>query len=214
MNSSPVLVDDVVYTTETGDHGGICAVDTNTGERIWKFDTDGYVSSAPAVVDGILYAGMWGKWFYAVDVANGSKRWKVDVAHRFSSSSPVVADGRVFVGTVGDSPLVVTDPEDEEQFEACAVLAFDAKTGDELWHYDDFGECNSVESSPTVADGVVYVGCRHGVSAVTVDGENAWRLNFKGEREDDPYVDSSPAVAGGRVFTGASDGQLRAISEK
>ncbi|WP_438267402.1 hypothetical protein [Haladaptatus halobius] len=30
-------------------------------------------------------------------------------------------------------------------------------------------------SSPAVADGVVYVGCANGVSAVTVDGEGAWQ---------------------------------------
>ncbi|WP_049972462.1 outer membrane protein assembly factor BamB family protein [Haladaptatus cibarius] len=359
MNSSPVVLEDVVYTTGTGDPGGIRAVETSSGKQVWKFDTDGYVSSAPAVVDGVLYAGTWGKQFYAVDIESGNQRWTVDVGHRFSSSSPVVADGRIFVGTIGDGPLVVSGPEDEEKFEACALFAFDAETGNELWRYDDFGERDHIESSPAVADGrvhftgenavyaldvetgevvwsrnivgssyaspavgdelvyyaapyrgdspsrlwalnaetgetrwtyglgntsqkispavadgtvyvpasssrvcllsggsdddncsgvtrgrlyavdakagterwkaeiktdtrsspavadgVVYVGCRNGVSAVTVDGENAWRLDFEGEREDSPYVESSPAVAAGRVFIGASDGQLRSISEE
>ncbi|WP_435157813.1 PQQ-binding-like beta-propeller repeat protein [Haladaptatus sp. DFWS20] len=357
MNSSPVVVDGVVYTTGTGDPGGIHAVDAESGGEVWQFDTAGYVSSTPAVVDGVLYAGTWGKQFYAVDIESGHRRWKADIGHRFGSSSPVVADERVFVGTIGDGPLVVSGSEDEEKFEACALLALDAERGNELWRYDDFGERAHIESSPAVADGrvhfsaedgvhalnvetgevvwsrgiirnshvspairdglvyyagsydgdtpsrlwaldaetgeirwtygmddmsqkisptvadgtvyvpvsssricltggsdddcsgvmrgrlyavdaetgteqwkteietdtrsspavangVVYVGCRDGISAVTVDGDAAWRVDFDGEREDGPYVQSSPAVAGGRVFIGASDGRLRAIGEK
>jgi len=350
MNSSPVVADDTVYALGTGDPGYVHAVDAASGDRRWTFEPAGYASAAPALDDDTLYLGTWGKAFHAIDAETGEQRWRADVGHRFNASSPTVVDGTVYVGTIGDGPLVVSGDDDAE-FEAGAVLALDADNGAERWRYDEFGakenvesspavvdgvvyvcaegvlyaldadtgdvvwtvdrstglrespavvdgvvysagrtdagdtclqavdatngdvrwttmlddqnfktspavadgtayvaassqrictrdECNGVtrgqlyaidattgdrawtvdittdtRSSPAVADGIVYVGCRDGLSAVTTDGEHAWRVNFESDREDGPYVQSSPAVADGRVYVGASDGRLRAIHE-
>lgn len=358
MNASPVVGDGIVYAPGSGDPGLIHAVDVESGDQLWQFEPAGYATSAPALADGKLYVGTWGKRFYAIDAASGDEVWNREIGHRFGSSSPAVVDGTVYVGTNGDGPLVVSGSEDEEAFEACAFLALDAATGEVLWQYREFGERENVDSSPAVADGrvyfggetavyaldaetgeavwtreipthpdsspavadgvvyygapdrsddgpparlwaldaangetmwtvdvddvslrtspavadgmvyvaassqrvcagvggdgesncsgvtrgqlyavdaargelrwttaietdtrsspavadgVVYVGCRDGLSAVTTDGESAWRVTFESDREDGPYVKSSPAVADGRVFVGASDGRLRAI---
>lgn len=357
MNTSPVVGDEVVYVPGSGDPGLIHAVDIQSGDQRWQFEPAGYASSAPALADGTLYIGTWGKRFYAIDAATGDEQWSRHIGHRFGSSSPVVVDGTVYVGTIGDGPLVVSGPEDEEEFEACAFLALDAETGEVQWQYRDFGERENIEScpavadgrvvfgaesglyaldaatgdelwtrsiathpqsspalvdgvvyygapvlddsgpparvwaldavsgetvwtariddvslrtspavadgtvyvaasssrvcmgggggesecsgvtrgqlyaidaangdrqwtaeiktdtrsSPAVADGMVYVGCRDGLSAVTTSGENAWQVTFESDREGDPYVKSSPAVAHGHVFIGASDGRLRAF---
>jgi len=359
MNASPVVVDGTVYAPGSGDPGYVHAVDAESGEEEWEFEPAGYASSAPAVVDGTVFLGTWGKRVYALDAATGEVEWEEDVGHRIGASSPAVVDGVVYVGTVGDGPLRVRGPEDEEKFEPCALLALDAETGDVEWRYEEFGDRERIRSSPAVADGrvffgaedalyaletatgeeawtrttpthpesspavadgvvyygapsgeggsparlwafdaataetvwtagvddanlrtspavadgtvyaaasssgrtclpaegdggpdcsgenrgrlyafdaasgerawtagirtdtrsspavadgVVYVGCGSGISAVTTDGESAWRLDFEGEREGDPYVDSSPAVTNGRAFVGASDGRLRAIT--
>lgn len=358
MNTSPVVGEDRVYAPGSGDPGHVHAIDIETGNQEWTFEPAGYASSAPALADGTLYVGTWGKTFYALDAATGEEIWSRDDGHRFGASSPVVVDGTVYVGTVGDGPLVVSGPEDESEFEACAFLALDDETGELQWQYGEFGEkdnihsspavsdgrvyfggeqalyaldtatgdvawtrnipthtdsspavvdgvvyygaptaataepparvwaldaasgetlwtagiddgslrtspavaegtvyvaassmrvctaaggegeaeCSGVtrgrlyaldaasgerqwtarietdtRSSPAVADGVVYVGCQDGLSAVTTDGEPAWRVTFEGKRDDGPYVKSSPAVAAGHVFVGASDGRLRAI---
>ncbi|QLG60340.1 outer membrane protein assembly factor BamB family protein [Halorarum salinum] len=359
MNASPVVGDGIVYVPGSGDPGLIHAIDIETGDQVWQFEPEGYASSSPALVDGTLYVGTWGKRFYAIDADSGEEAWSREIGHRFGSSSPVIADGTVYVGTNGDGPLIVSGPDDEEEFEACKFLALDADTGETQWEYREFGEKENVDSSPAiadgrvyflgetavyavdaetgdevwtrsisthsgsspavvdgvvyygaptdgeseipaqvwaldassgetlwtagiddvslrtspavadgtvyvaassmrvcyggggdgepecsgvtrgqlyaldaatgerrwtaeiktdtrsspaVADGVIYVGCRDGVSAVTTAGENAWRVAFESDREDGPYVKSSPAVIGGYVFIGASDGRLRAIS--
>lgn len=359
MNASPVVGDGTVYVPGSGDPGLIHAIDLETGDQEWQFEPAGYASSAPALGNGLLYVGTWGKRFYAIDADSGTEAWSREIGHRFGSSSPVVADGTVYVGTNGDGPLFVSGPDDEAEFEACAFLALDANTGEIQWQYRDFGpkenidsspavadgrvyfggesavyaldaetgdavwtrsipthpdsspavvdgvlyygaptfedsetpaqvwaleassgetlwtagiddvslrtspavadgtvyvaassmrtclgvggdgesECSGVtrgqlyaldaatgerqwtaeiktdtRSSPAVADGVVYVGCRDGLSAVTIDGETAWRVSFESDREGGPYVKSSPAVAEEHVFVGASDGRLRAIS--
>ena len=197
MNSSPVVVDGTVYVPGSGDPGYVHAVDAETGESEWRFEPDGYASSAPAVVDGTVYFGTWGRKFYALDAATGDPDWETTVGHRFGSSSPVVSDGVVYVGTVGDGPLVVSG--DDEQFEPCAVLALDADTGEERWRYDDFGERENVESSPALADGRVHVGSENGVYALDAStGEVAW------ERTDvQTHADVSPAVVDGVVYSGA-----------
>lgn len=357
MNTSPVVGEGIVYVPGSGDPGLIHAIDIKTGDQIWEFDPAGYATSALALADETLYVGTWGKHFYAIDAATGDPRWSEEIGHRFGSSSPVVGDGTVYVGTRGDGPLVVSGTE-EEKFEACAFLALDTDSGDVQWEYRDFGERDNIESSPAVADGrvyfggehalyaldaatgeevwtraipthpqsspavvdgvvyygataggesetpakvwaldattgetlwtagiddeslrtspavadgtvyvaassrrvcldaggsdercsgvtrgqlyaldaasgerrwtadvktdtrsspavadgVIYVGCRDGISAVTTDGKTAWRITFENDREDPPYVKSSPAVADGYVFIGASDGRLRAIN--
>lgn len=73
----------------------------------------------------------------------------------------------------------------------------------------DFREALSgVFSSPTVADGTVYVGSGdntlYAVDAVT--GQQAWIFE-----EPSSFVDSSPTVADGTVYVGSSDGTLYAV---
>lgn len=67
---------------------------------------------------------------------------------------------------------------------------------------------NSVESSPVVVDGTVYVGSRNGnVSAVNAtDGSVEWTFETGGP------VNSSPAVANDTVYVGSSDETIYAIN--
>jgi outer membrane protein assembly factor BamB len=135
MNSSPIVGDGTVYAPGSGDPGLIHAIDIETGEQLWEFEPAGYATSALALADETLFAGTWGKEFYAIDAASGDLVWREAIGHRFGTSSPVVVDGTVYVGTIGDGPLAVTGPEDEDEFEACVFLALDAETGAVQWTY-------------------------------------------------------------------------------
>ncbi len=59
-----------------------------------------------------------------------------------TNSSPAVANGVVYIGTINDN-----------------ISGLDASTGAMLWSYTTHGE---VQSSPAVANGVVYVGSGSG----------------------------------------------------
>lgn len=198
MNTSPVVSEGTVYAPGSGDPGLIHAVDVESGDRVWQFEPEGYASSAPALADGTLYLGTWGKRFYAIDAATGEEVWNNEVGHRFGSSSPVVADGTVYVGTYGDGPLVVSGPEDEAEFEACAFLALDAATGEIVWQYRAFGEKDDIRSSPAVDSGRVYFGGESAVYALDSEtGDEVWTRTLS------THSDSSPAVADGVVYYGA-----------
>jgi outer membrane protein assembly factor BamB len=88
------------------------------------------------------------------------------------------------------------------------ILALNASTGARLWSYTTGAP---VESSPAVANGMVYV-CS--------DGANLYALNASTGAKLWSYVttcifassDSAPAVVNGVVYVGSVDGHLYALS--
>jgi len=150
VHSSPTVYDGTVYVGTRP--GSLYALDADTGNKRWRFDTAGGVDSSPTVHDGIVYVGSLGAddtedaSLYAIDASSGFKEWSyvVDESDAFFFSSPTVANGMVYVGTHGSGG------EDSE------LYAFDAKTGTQDWVYN-VGE-QKIYSSPTVYDGSVYIG--------------------------------------------------------
>lgn len=200
-NSSPLLVDGTVHAAGTGDPGTVHAIDAATGESRRSFEPAGWPGDAPAYADGRLYLATWGKRAYALDADDGSVEWDVDLGHRVKAA-PTVVDGTVYVGTVGDGPLVVDGDTDEDAFEACALVALDADSGEERWRYDEFGRKERVEAAPAVADGTVFFGTGDD-AMVAVDaatGEEQWRRSL------DDGVYAAPAVADGSVHVALHGG--------
>lgn len=142
----------------------------------------------PGVGEGLVVtSGPTG--LVAVDAATGTERWRVE--QPVSASAPLVQDGKVFIGTAGEG-----------------VKAFDANTGDEVWQFltgdtavPDNAPPDSVDSSPIIADGVLYIGegGYGGLYALDpVTGVEQWRFDTHGATW------ASPTVAEGAVFI-ASD---------
>jgi outer membrane protein assembly factor BamB len=75
------------------------------------------------------------------------------------------------------------------------------------WNYTTAG---SVISSPSVVDGVVYVGSQDTyIYALNADsGSLVWKFKTK------DYIVSSPAVVGGKVYTGGDDGYVYCLDAK
>ena len=96
-------------------------------------------------------------------------------------SSPVVADRRVYVGTMGGE-----------------ILCLDAFTGQRVWSYRVQG---GVESSPAVWEDKVYVGSddNYVYCLDASDGSLVWSAATMGE------IKSSPAVRDGLVYVGSND---------
>ncbi|WP_162224569.1 outer membrane protein assembly factor BamB family protein [Halorussus amylolyticus] len=193
-NTSPIVVGDTVYTGSSGTGGNLHALDAETGERRWEFETDGWVSHAPAFADGSVYVGTDGQQFVAVDAETGERRWETDLGHDLHDSSPTVADETVYVGTAGDSPAVVSD--DDEVDRSGALFALDADTGDTRWAFE---VSDWISTSPAVVGGRVYFGDDDGhVRALDAEtGEERW--SFEVNRS----VFSSPTVSNEILYFGA-----------
>jgi len=115
----------------------------------------------------------------APDTAN--LLWTYPTGH-YVSSSPVVADGKVFFGS------------DDKNFYCLNT------NGTSNWVYTTGGQ---ILSSPAVADGKVFFGSRDkSVYCLNTNGSFIWNYPTGAE------VDSSPAVADGKVFIGSDDGKV------
>ncbi len=104
--SNSIVSDDTVYVVSDS----LEAVDANTGEQRWRFQTDeeeGQDSSAPrvetgpTVADGIVYAGdnLIGT-LYAVSASDGTEVWRREFG--FPAGDPVVVDGVMYIAGGGD----------------------------------------------------------------------------------------------------------------
>ena len=114
--------------------------------------------------------------------------WSYPIADNIVTTSPVVADGRVFVGT-------------DEAFSGGNIYCLDALTGDFIWSY---ATGDVVWPSPAVADGKVYVGSDDGklYCLRASDKYKEWEFTAGG------WIESSPTVADGKVYVGSGDGKV------
>lgn len=207
VTGSPALSGELVYVT---DHSStLYALDAGSGERRWAVETGetvpfpwGYESgdiyaSSPVIADGTVFFGAGDGHVYAVDASSGNVRWRAATDGRVRST-PAVADGRVYAGGADG-----------------VVYAFGRDDGRLLWRHEtegstlesaEFGyDRRTVQSSPAVADGRVFVGARDGfLYALDAEtGERLWRFDH-----EISWVNSSPAVAEGLVIAGSSDAQF------
>ena len=205
--SSPAAGGGAVYFGTRDGH--FFAIDAASGKQRWKFATgalmpwpwghesgDVYTSS-PAFIDGTVYFGAGDGRVYAVDAASGKEKWHGQTAGRVRTS-PAVDASQVYAGSADGR-----------------VYAFDRATGAQKWKFEtegvklfsgDFGyDRRTVQSSPAVANGTVFIGARDGwiyaIDAAT--GKERWRFDHKIS-----WINTSPAVIDGVVYAGSSDGQF------
>ncbi|MEI6842736.1 MAG: PQQ-binding-like beta-propeller repeat protein, partial [Methanomicrobiales archaeon] len=153
----------------------------------WNFTTGDWISSTPAVVDGVAYFGSEDYNLYAVDTYTGKEQWRFKTGS-FIRSSPAVAAGVVYIGSQDHN-----------------LYAVDAKTGTKLWNFTTGDDIYS--SSPAVENGVVYFGS-FDTNLYAVDAKTGIKIwNFKTNQK----VYSSPAIADGIVYFASEDRNLYAV---
>ena len=193
------------------DHLGVYDGPAPTLQNLaWKFKTSGRVISSPIVVGDVVYVGSTDGSLYAVNRADGTQRWKFDSKGPISSS-PAFHNGLVYV--LSSDGL---------------VYAVDAATGQSKWTFATKGErrftapgihgaqprtermpdpFDVFTSSPTVANGVVYIGS--GDQNVYALDANTGALRWSFATGD--VVHASPAVASGVVVIGSWDRNVYAL---
>jgi outer membrane protein assembly factor BamB len=210
---TPVVGDGTAYVA--GDLK-VGAYDLLTGEERWVFEPD-RTTVSPALGCGTLYVTTRQETL-ALSLDDGSVRWRADVG-TVHYGSPAVVDDTVYVSSGGVTAL---DAETGERrwdsgsqngtalavadkvygyghFEGTESIAAFTHDGDEAWRT----EVAEVASTPTVADGTVYVAKRNGkLTALDAsDGSVEWRAEIEWG------VYSSPAVAEDRVVVSAGNGE-------
>jgi outer membrane protein assembly factor BamB len=205
------------WVTAVGRHSGLAAQAAFTVRANWPQFRDAPTHRGFSTTENVLspssVSGLDNDWSYAT----GGQ----------VNSSPVVASGAVYVGSVDGSLYALNASSGAllwsfaagasiEQSPAVAngvvyvgsngdnVYALNASSGALLWSYDTGGQVNS---SPAVADGVVYVGSNDSLFALSaVTGSLLWSFATGAP------INSSPAVANGVVYVGSFDDNLYALN--
>ncbi|MGH7628626.1 MAG: PQQ-binding-like beta-propeller repeat protein, partial [Gemmatimonadales bacterium] len=160
------------------------------GREGWDF----YISSPVVTGDLAIFAAADGN-VYALDVATGRERWRYSAGTLFRSS-PAVAEGYVVVGGA-DGYLYALNPADGK-------LRWRGETeGATLDSKKEGFDRKTIQGSPAIAGGKVYVGSRDAYLYAfdLSNGKRLWRTGRPA-----PWVVTSPVVWGGRIYYGRSDG--------
>jgi polyvinyl alcohol dehydrogenase (cytochrome) len=148
VSARATLVGGIVYFPDW--KGNLYALSSSTGQVVWSHQLSDYGVAAgtvsrtsPTVVNGVLYIGTQyispgaTGWLMAINAQTGSLVWKTqpDTSNSFPviTSSPSVANGKVFVGMTSNEEFAAANP----YYPCCSargsVVALDASSGSKLW---------------------------------------------------------------------------------
>jgi eukaryotic-like serine/threonine-protein kinase len=172
-----------------GVNPGEVTLDVSNVNRLqvkWQVKTGAKVSSAPAVVNGVVYFGSADDQVRAVDAETGAPIWTKDVGGDVFSS-PAVVNGILYIGS-NDQHL----------------YALNATDGSVVWTYLLGGKPH--DSSPLVVNGMVYIGARDGYFYALNAGTGALAWKYRTWK---PW--ESAAYANGTVFVGSDQSKVFAF---
>ncbi len=143
METSPIVVNGVMYVTTSFDH--VYALDARTGEEKWEFKPKlgpittyccGPNNRGVAAYDDMVYVATLDAKLYGLDAKTGAVRWSATIADPEKGYSetmaPTAVKGKILIGTNGGEYGI-----------RGFVKAYDAKTGKLLWTFHTIPE-NSV----------------------------------------------------------------------
>ncbi len=194
---------------------------------LWVFSCEDEIRSSPLIYKGSLYVGARDNNLYALDISDGSFRWKYPTEHGIVSSPAVAEEENVVVfgsldhllyavemrmgqlawtvptkGPVQSSP-VVTHGHVFFGSDDGTLYAVRAATGRTQWTWEGG---DPIRTRPLVTEELIVVGQESGyVVGLDLAGQLVWR--FKAKRA----VYSSPLAHEGLIMFGSMDWHVYAL---
>ncbi|MEX1253960.1 MAG: PQQ-binding-like beta-propeller repeat protein [Dehalococcoidia bacterium] len=186
LYGTPAITDDAIYVP--GYDGTLYALDHETGEVLWLFETDGPIIGGVIADEAGIYFGSSDGHVYALN-PGGSEMWAKPFETGGAVQSTPALDGDMLYVTSLDSKL----------------YALDASSGEERWSFTTEA---GLASAPIVnqATGLVYVGGFDSrLRAIDLDShQEQWAIEAKN------WFWTTPLVAGGVVYAGSLDHKVYA----
>jgi outer membrane protein assembly factor BamB len=187
IKSSPVVVGDRVLIGSYDQN--LYCVSTKNGSLIWKVRTNGPVHATPSIADGLAFIAGCDELFRAIRISDGKEVFNVS-SDAYTGASPALRGGAAFYGTFNNEVLMVN-----------------LKDHQIVWRYQHPQRKFPFYSSAAVtADRIVVGGRDKIVHGLSTNGKAAWTFATQAR------VESSPAIAGGRVFVGSNDGRFYVLN--
>lgn len=178
-----------------GSIGGIVyALDSETGDWIWEFETGEQIWATPAINGDTLYIGTFNKKLYAIDAATGEEKWQQPFeAQGPIISNPLVEDGIIYISSFDRH-----------------IYAINAATGEKIWQYpsDDEAEGNPEKwfwASPVLYNNTIYAVNMDGKVYILDAGNNGNLIKII---DLDSPVSSTPVAANDKVFIASEEGKI------
>jgi outer membrane protein assembly factor BamB len=197
IESDAVAVNGTVYVGTNDDY--LLALDATTGNEKWRFLTGGNISSSPKVANGTVYFGSSDGKLYALDAAAGTFKWSYTTGAMINQSGAALVNNILYVGS-RDGYL----------------YAVDALTGTLHWRFSANG-ISLEQSSPTISNGLVFIGGWYNVPGFTQKGSlyavNATTGQLVWEKLTNTGIGSSPCVKNGKLYITGDDTMLWCLDE-
>lgn len=137
LEATPLVVDGVLYLE--GTQNNVYAIDAATGKSLWSYTykwPDKAITGIKgarglAFGEGRVYMGTQDNHLVALDAETGKETWNIEVENFFDclckiTGAPLFVNGKVVTGVAGGG----------QQHLRGYIDAFDAKTGQRVWHFD------------------------------------------------------------------------------
>jgi len=167
----------------------LVALDPVTGQGRWHVAQAGLL--APAVADGVVFAGTGGQ-FTAVTAATGQEKWRFNTGRdSVVFSGPVVGDGSVCFGTIGEPP---------------SLTCVNAATGQQEWR-SELAAKDGLPVALAVDGGTVFSVLLSGATPQGTSMLKAFDARTGTARWQADATLIEPVVANGCVYTAVADPQ-------
>jgi outer membrane protein assembly factor BamB len=192
ISQGPEVLDGRVYAAAV--EGGVRAFDLQTGNPLWRYESDLRLSGGPGAGDGLVVVGSLDGHVVALDAATGAEKWRAKVPNEVITA-PAVGQGFVLVRSNDGR-----------------VTAFDANTGERRWFSTkDLPSLTVRGNAPvTLGPGIAFVNNDDGtLSAMGLnDGRALWSQIVgvpEGRTELDRMADADgPAILDGTTVFATS----------
>jgi eukaryotic-like serine/threonine-protein kinase len=140
-----VIAGDTIYLGTTA--GTLYSVNTTTGQANWSYPAGHGLRSDPVIMYGNVYFTDVSGLLHAITAPEAKQVWTYSTGGS-GSAGPAVAGGQVYACT------------------SHGLQSLDADSGQPGWTFTPPGSASFV-STPTVVDGIIYVGCQdHNLYAI------------------------------------------------
>ncbi|HWA56582.1 MAG TPA: PQQ-binding-like beta-propeller repeat protein [Gemmatimonadales bacterium] len=213
IRSTPAVTRTRIYVG-SGD-GSLYAIDRRVGRLVWRFAAGGAVTSSPALAGRVVIAATHQGRIFAVDQATGRLVWSRQTGPALPPNTYPAGGWDIWASSpvVSGTTAVIGGPDG-------LVYALEAATGRVRWRAKTGGR---VRATPAVSGDLVVVGSWDGrVYALDLaTGHERWVHRTIGDTLDSHKfgfdrraLQSSPALAEGKVFVGSRDGGLYGIDAR
>ena len=221
--SSPAYGGGAVYIGDLG--GWLNAINASNGQKLWAFKAGGEIKSSPVVVGDRVLIGAYDEYLYCLSARDGSVLWKAKTNGPVHST-PSIADGMAFIAGCDELFRAIRISDGKEVFNVSSgaytgaspalrggsafygtfdneVLGVNLSERKISWRYEHPQRKFPFYSSAAVTGTRIVLGGRDKmVHGLTLAGKSAWTFTTRAR------VESSPAIAGNRVFVGSNDGRF------